>query len=146
MEERENAISSPAVQSMRILNSSPLFLNLHSTAAIGLQRIELGGFLPRSRGLALKLDSSRKSWPSRFLHLCAQGSSRKTIHQASEILTTDSSLVACDSSPLCFRHCDRSVCYRLFGSVSESTSSSQICVNTSYTLCYTLLLETPHCS
>ena len=36
MEERENAISSPAVQSMRILNSSPLFLNLHSTAAIGL--------------------------------------------------------------------------------------------------------------
>jgi len=46
MEERENTISSPAVQSMRILNSSFLFLNLHSTAAIKLYRIELGFSFP----------------------------------------------------------------------------------------------------
>jgi hypothetical protein len=33
----------------------------------------------------------------------------------------------------------------VIGSVSDSTSSSQLCVNTLYTRCYTLLLETPHC-
>jgi len=46
MEERENSISSLAVNAMRILNFTPLFLNLHSTAAIRLYRIELGVSFP----------------------------------------------------------------------------------------------------
>lgn len=129
MEERENSISSPAVQSMRILNSSPLFFKPTQYSSHQTFQKITGVFLPRSKGLVLKVGNSRKSWSSRFLHLGAQGSTRKTVHQASEILTTDSSLLAGDSSPLCFRHCDRSVCYRLVGSVNDSTSS-QICVNT----------------
>jgi hypothetical protein len=42
MEGKENSISSLVVKAMRILNFTPLVLNLRSTAAIRLYRIELG--------------------------------------------------------------------------------------------------------